>query len=68
MVAVGEQANTLESVLLDAADILERRSSRRLDLYLKLLEPALLLFLAGVVLFLVIGLMLPIFDASGVQY
>ena len=68
MVAVGEQANTLETVLLDAADILERRSSRRLDLYLKLLEPALLLFLAGVVLFLVIGLMLPIFDASGVQY
>lgn len=68
MIAVGEQANTLDTVLMDAAEILDRRASRRLDLYLKLLEPALLLCMAGIVLFLVIGLMLPIFDASAVEY
>ena len=65
MLSVGEQANTLDTVLIDAADVLERRSSRRLDLCLKLLEPILLLLLAGVVLLFVIGLMLPIFDSSG---
>lgn len=65
MLSVGEQANSLDKVLLDAADMLERRSSRRLDLCLKLLEPILLLMLAGVVLLFVIGLMLPIFDSSG---
>ena len=68
MIAVGETANTLDTVLVDAAEILDRRVARRLDLLLKLLEPALLLLMAGVVLFLVIGLMLPIFDASGVNY
>ena len=60
-----EQANSLERTLIDAADILEKRTSRRLDVLLKLLEPLLLLLLAGVVLFLVVGLMLPIFDAAG---
>jgi general secretion pathway protein F len=65
MVAIGEQSNSLASVLLNAGEILEQRSSRRLDLLLKLVEPVLLLVFAAIVLFLVIGLMLPIFDASG---
>jgi general secretion pathway protein F/type IV pilus assembly protein PilC len=65
MIAVGEQSNTLAGVLVDAADILERRNARRLEVLLKLMEPFLLIGLAAVVLFLVIGLMLPILDASG---
>lgn len=65
MIGVAEQANSLEQTLVDAADILEKRASRRLEVLLKLLEPLLLLVLAGVVLFLVVGLMLPIFDAAG---
>jgi general secretion pathway protein F/type IV pilus assembly protein PilC len=64
MVAVGEQSNSLDAVLVDAANVVERRAARRLDLLLKMLEPALLVVLAAIVLFLVIGLMLPIFDAS----
>jgi general secretion pathway protein F/type IV pilus assembly protein PilC len=65
MIAVGEQSNTLAGVLVDAADILERRNARRIEVLLKLMEPFLLIGLAAVVLFLVIGLMLPILDASG---
>ena len=60
MIAVAEQANNLETVLLNIADGLERRTWRRLDLAVRLLEPILLLILAMVVLFVVIALMWPI--------
>jgi general secretion pathway protein F len=60
MIAVAEQANNLETVLLDIADTLERRTWRRLDLAVRLIEPVLLLMLATAVLILVIALLLPI--------
>jgi len=60
MIAVAEQANNLETVLLDISDGLERRTWRRLDLAVRLLEPILLLLLAGVVLFVVVALLWPI--------
>jgi general secretion pathway protein F/type IV pilus assembly protein PilC len=60
MIAVAEQANTLEKVLLTIADSLERRTWRRLDLAVRLAEPLMLLLLAGAVLVLVIALMLPL--------
>jgi general secretion pathway protein F/type IV pilus assembly protein PilC len=61
MIAVAEESNTLEKVLLDIADGLERRTWRQLDLAVRLLEPIMLLMLAGVVLVLVIALLLPMF-------
>ena len=64
MIAVAEQANNLENVLLDVADSLERRTWRRLDLAVRLIEPILLLMLAGVILVLVIALLLPVLKMS----
>ena len=64
MIAVAEQANTLESVLLDIADGLERRTWRKLDLAVRLLEPILLVVLAAVVLVVVIALLLPVLKMS----
>ncbi|MGQ9575079.1 MAG: type II secretion system F family protein [Thermoguttaceae bacterium] len=64
MIAVAEESNTLESVLVTIADSLERRTWRRLDLAVRLLEPVLLLLLAGVVLVLVIALLLPVIKMS----
>ncbi|MHC4175891.1 MAG: type II secretion system F family protein [Planctomycetota bacterium] len=60
MIAVAEQANTLEKVLLQIADALERRTWRRLDLAVRLIEPILLLILAGVVLVVVVALLYPV--------
>lgn len=60
MIAVAEQANTLEKVLLEIADSLERRTWRRLDLAVRLIEPILLLILAAAVLVVVIALLLPV--------
>ena len=59
MIAVAEESNTLEKVLVDVADSLERRTWRQLDIVVRLLEPILLLMLASVVLMLVIALLLP---------
>jgi general secretion pathway protein F/type IV pilus assembly protein PilC len=64
MIAVAEQANNLETVLLTVADSLERTTWRRLDLTVRLIEPLMLLVLAGVILILVIALMLPVLKMS----
>ncbi len=61
---MAEQANNLETVLLGIADSLERRTWRRLDMAVRLLEPILLLLLAGVILVLVIALLLPLLKMS----
>ena len=39
MISVAEESNTLDQVLVDIADGLERRTSRHLDLMVRLLEP-----------------------------
>jgi general secretion pathway protein F/type IV pilus assembly protein PilC len=64
MIAVGEEANNLEQVLVDIADNLERRTGRELDISVRLLEPLMLVAMAGVVLFVVVALLLPILQSS----
>ncbi|MCA9266098.1 MAG: type II secretion system F family protein, partial [Planctomycetales bacterium] len=64
MVSVAEESNTLDTVLVEIADRLERRTSRRLDLFVRLLEPLLLLVMAGIVMFVVLALLLPILKMS----
>jgi len=64
MIAVAEQANSLETVLPQIADSLERDTWRRLDLFVRLLEPLMLLVLAGVVLLVVIALLVPVLKMS----
>lgn len=64
MIAVGEESNRLEQVLIDIAEILERRVQRRLDMFVRLIEPIMLLVLAAVVTFIVAALLLPILQSS----
>jgi general secretion pathway protein F/type IV pilus assembly protein PilC len=64
MVAVGEESNSLESVLLQISEALEKRTSRQLDLFVRLLEPVMLLVMAVITLLVVAGLLLPIFKMS----
>jgi general secretion pathway protein F len=65
MISVGEEANNLEEVLINVADNLERRTNRELDVAVRMLEPLLLLVMAAIVLFVVIALLLPIMQTSG---
>ncbi len=64
MVAIGEESNQLEKVLIDVANGLEKRTNRHLELFIRLLEPIMLLVMAGAVLVVVAGLMLPVFKMS----
>ena len=64
IVAVGEESNNLEKVLLDIAEGLEKRTSRQLELFVRLLEPVMLLVMAVVTLIIVAGLLLPVFKMS----
>ncbi len=61
MIAIAEEANSLEKVLIDISDSLEKRTARQLELMVKLLEPIMLLVMAGVTLLVVAGLLLPVF-------
>lgn len=64
MIAVAEESNTLDSVLVSLADDLEKRTTRQLDLMVRLLEPIMLIALAGVVLLVVIALLVPVIKMS----
>ncbi len=64
MIAVAEESNTLDEVLIDIADSLEMRTSRRLTLAVRLLEPIMLLVMAAAVLVVVIALLLPVIKMS----
>ncbi len=64
MIAVAEESNTLDQVLVGLADDLEKRTSRQLDLLVRLLEPIMLIIMAGVVLLVVIALLVPVIKMS----
>ncbi len=66
MIAVAEEANTLETVLIEIGNGLEKRTTRQLDLFVRLLEPVMLLIMAGATLVVVLGLLLPVFKLSSV--
>jgi general secretion pathway protein F/type IV pilus assembly protein PilC len=61
MIAVGEESNSLDTVLVDIAQGLEKRTTRQLDLFVRLLEPIMLLVMAAVTLLVVAALLLPVF-------
>ena len=53
MISVGEESNQLEKVLLTVADALEKRTGRQLELFVRLLEPVMLLVIAAITLLVV---------------
>jgi general secretion pathway protein F/type IV pilus assembly protein PilC len=66
MIAVAEEANNLEKVLINIADGMERRTYRQMDLFVRLLEPLMLLIMAALILFVMIGLLLPVLRSSSI--
>jgi len=64
MIRVGEESNSLDRVLPEIAESLEKRTFRRLDLFVRLLEPILLLVMAVIVLAVVLALLVPVLKSS----
>ena len=65
MISVAEEANTLDTVLVEVSESLERRNWRALDLAVRFIEPLMLILLGLVILAFVIALMLPLFRMQG---
>lgn len=64
MISVAEESNTLDTVLVTISDNLERTTFRRLETVIRLVEPVMLLILAGLVMFVVLALMLPVLNSA----
>jgi general secretion pathway protein F/type IV pilus assembly protein PilC len=64
MISVAEESNNLDTVLVSIADGLDRKISRQLDIMVRLVEPVMLLVMGTVILFVLVALLLPVFDMS----
>ena len=64
MISVAEESNSLDSVLVNIADGLDRRTWRQLDLLVRFLEPVMLLLLAVIVLLVALALLMPVMRMS----
>ena len=64
MIAVAEESNNLDKVLVQIADTVERRTNRQVDQAVRLIEPAILCLVAAAIGFLALGLLLPIFTMA----
>ncbi len=62
MIAVAEESNTLENVLVNVAETIEKSTSRKLDTIIRLIEPVMLLIMAIAVFYIIVSLLLPIFQ------
>lgn len=64
MIAVGESANNLDTVLVTIAQTIEQRIDRLVSSAVRLIEPLLLALLAGAIVFVAMGLILPMTKLS----
>lgn len=62
MVAVGEESGTVDRSLIKVAATYEREMDRTIRTLTTILEPLLLIFVGGVVMFIVLAMLLPIFQ------
>jgi type II secretory pathway component PulF len=64
IIAVGEESNNLDSVLITIADSYEARTARQIDLAMRFVEPVMLIVMATVVGLIAAALLLPILTMS----
>lgn len=64
MIAVGEQSGDLDRMLNKMADITEREAESRITALMSLLEPTMILVMGLVVGFIVVSILLPLFEMN----
>lgn len=64
IIRVAEESNSLEKVLIKVADSIDRKVERRLEIMVRLIEPIMLLIIVSIAMFILIGVLLPVFDLS----
>jgi len=66
MISVGETANRLDVMMTEISERMDIRIHRQLDALVKMIEPSLMLFMAVIIGFLVIALLLPVLSGNGI--
>jgi general secretion pathway protein F/type IV pilus assembly protein PilC len=64
MIRVAEESNSLDLVLIKIADRMDQKIERRLDMMVRLIEPLMLLMIGGGVMFVIVGVLLPVIDLN----
>jgi len=64
MISVAEESNNLDNVLVNIADRLDQEVGRRLEVIVRLIEPLMLMIMGVVIMFVLIALLMPVFDMS----
>ena len=64
MIRVAEESNTLDEVLVTISDRMDQKIETRLEMMVRLLEPAMLLAIGGMVMFIIAGVLLPLIDLN----
>ncbi len=64
MIRIGEEASQLESMLEKISDILEKEVRQTIEKAVALLEPLTILWMASVVGFIILAIMLPLFEIN----
>jgi len=64
MIAVGERSGELEQMLAKAADAYDNEVEMSVSALTSVMEPLMILFMGGVVLFIVLAILLPIFEMN----
>lgn len=64
MIRIAEESNTLDDVLVKIADRIDSRIERRLEVMVRMIEPLMLVLIGGMVMFVIIGVLLPVFDLN----
>jgi general secretion pathway protein F/type IV pilus assembly protein PilC len=64
MISVAEESNTLENVLVNIADTIERTTARQLDTMIRLIEPLMLLLMAGAVFYIIVAMLVPMINLT----
>lgn len=68
MIQVGEQSGQLESMLNKVADIFENEAESTIMSITALLQPVMILIMGAVVLFIVLSILLPIFEMNQIVF
>ncbi len=64
MIRIAEESNSLETVLVKIADRMDEKTERKLDSLVRLIEPLMLMGIGAMVMFIIVGVLLPVFDMN----
>lgn len=64
MIRIAEESNTLDEVLVKISDRIDQRIERRLEVLVRMIEPLMLVLIGGMVMFVIVGVLLPVFDLN----